>query len=618
MKLRVVTMTVFTGALLVPGSVRAAESVPNFEVRIAREFTSKTLESALPQGKAPQNKAPQNKIPRWIIHALPPKAHHFNLKAPFSASILELTIRFHPLSQKPMRLEFSSSDPGLSEGQQLRVTAFLCDDAKTYCVKKVRELPFRETASPDSASTAVASTAVAISTGTKTSMRDAHGFFVNDPEAAIAEAKKKGLPLLIDFFGIWCPPCNLYAERVFPSAEFRGLRKQFVLLKLDADREESFALKAHFRVGGYPTWIVANVPSDANPGTESLMEMGRIVGFYPPREFVARVRASMTEGASGPRGIEERVERSRNQLVAALKEAVRIALEKKDAVSAMRDVQVALMLAPKDVDLGLYRLQAKLLGASSDAQALPMDSADTAVIQELLTLKDSIPADTALRAVYLILDSPERLPRSWLQDSGVFLDALSKKVDAGTGFVPGTECNAAGIEVLRSERSKRLGDHAQGALHRRAAIEAYQKMVAQGSRDSRGLNLELAGLLTAAGRYEEAQMIYERFIKKYPEEFTFYFAGARMFLEKKELSRARELAEQAVRLAYGDNLIRSMDRLVQVMAAQGEGAFARERGESFLAELKWNPELQVRTGRYVAALKKTLAGLPTSSNQEKK
>jgi hypothetical protein len=60
-----------------------------------------------------------------------------------------------------------------------------------------------------------------------------------------------------------------------------------------------------------------------------------------------------------------------------------------------------------------------------------------------------------------------------------------------------------------------------------------------------------------------------------------------------------------------------MDRLIQVMAAQGEGASALLRGEAFLSTLKVHPELKVRTGRYVAALKKTLSSIQTPASQEK-
>jgi tetratricopeptide (TPR) repeat protein len=563
-------------AFLIFGVARAESRAPDFDVKSGLD--------------------PASKVPRWTLQATPPAGHHFNIKAPASAMAAETV--FTVVRKLPARIDFASSERRLGEGQAVKVTAFLCDDAKTYCLKKVRSVPLRAEAPVPGRDP-----------------RDPHGFFVNDPQAAIAEAKKRGLPLLIDFYGIWCPPCNLYAERLFPSPEFRMLRKRFVLLKLDADREESFELKSRYRVGGYPTWI-AVAPTDGTPegAPHGLPEIGRIVGYYPPKEFLTRVLA-FAEGAKS--GIEERVARSRRDFLDALKDAIRIALEKKDRDSGMAAAQEALRIAPGDLELGLYRLQLK----EQSPEAPTWGPEDEAVIQGLKDLargKGGLSPDLALRAAYWIIDASERVPSGWISVAGDFLDALEKNLNPASGFMTGTECSVADLEVLRMDRARALRDEAQVSVHRKAAIDAYRQMIAKGARDSRGLHLELAALLSADGKFDEASAIYDRFIKKFPDEFTFYFAAARMFLEKKDFTRARELAEQAVRFAYGDNLIRSMDRLVQVMGAQGEGAFARERGEAFLSTLKLDPELKVRTGRYVSALKKTLAALQTPVNQEKK
>ena len=550
-------------------AAQGGESVPDFEVRVLRD---------------------QDKAGRWVLQATPPSRHHFNLKAPAQAQMEPLKVSFAPLVQKPLRLDFVSSDAKLSEGQSVRVTAFLCDDAKTYCVKKVRHLELRAAAAATQGPGRIH----------PQGKRDAQGFF-KDPEAALSEARRRGLPLLVEFYGIWCPPCNLYSERVFPSPEFRRLKKRSVLLRLDADREESFEWKSRFKVGGYPTWIVASAGANAS----FPIEMGRMVGFYPPKEFEARTQAILAGG------VDDRVSRSRQQLLEALKDSIRIAIEKKEIDAAMKFLHEAALLDPKDPDLGLYRVQAKVLASE------PLSSSDLAVLSSLLDLKHAISADQALRAAYLVLDSSDRFPKEVVLNTSGFLDVLQKNLDPKTFFVPGTECNAADLEMLRSERAKILGDESQRVFHRRAAIDAYRKMLAKGSPESRGLNLELAALLSAEGRYDEAARIYERFIRRFPDEFTFYFAASRMYLEKKDLAQARMLAEKAVRHAYGDNLIRSMDRLIQVMAAQGEGASALLRGEAFLSTLKVHPELKVRTGRYVAALKKTLYSIQTPASQEK-
>jgi thiol-disulfide isomerase/thioredoxin len=552
--------------------VLAADRVPDFEVRAG-------LESA-------------SKVPRWRIEAVPPAGHHFNLKAPFFARVAS-GISIPVIDQSQGRIEFASSDARLAEGQELEVTAFLCDDAKTYCVKKTRKMPLQSQGG------------VGKQTKPK-SKRDGHGFFVNDPEAAVAEARNSGKPLLIDFYGIWCPPCNLYTERVFPAPEFKKLQRRFVLLKLDADHEKSFEWKSRYRVGGYPTFVAADAVS--------LSEIGRIVGFLPPKEFSVRasgfLRGSKEGSGEGAKGIEARVADARIELLSALKDSSRIAIEKKDAETATRSVQEGLALSPGDLELRLYHVEARRLSEDSFEPGPKEEEVFRKIADQANAgASGAVSNEMILRAVWLLIDSAERWPAAWAGKATVFLDILEKRLDPNTFFVSGTECSLADLAVLRMELARARKEEALVKHHRGAAIDAYRKMISRGGQESRALHLELAALLSADQRYEEAGRIYERFIRRYPAEFTFYFAAAKMFLEKKELGRARELSEQAVRHAYGDNLIRSMDRLLQVMRAQGEEESARGRGEVFLAGLRWNPALEVRTGRYVQALKKTVESL---------
>ena len=53
---------------------------------------------------------------------------------------------------------------------------------------------------------------------------------------------------------------------------------------MDADSEKSFELKSQFKIGGYPTIIMAKVGASGR-----LEEVGRVVGYYPPKEFYARL-----------------------------------------------------------------------------------------------------------------------------------------------------------------------------------------------------------------------------------------------------------------------------------------------------------------------------------------
>jgi tetratricopeptide (TPR) repeat protein len=189
----------------------------------------------------------------------------------------------------------------------------------------------------------------------------------------------------------------------------------------------------------------------------------------------------------------------------------------------------------------------------------------------------------------------------------VAISELRKRLDPESLSVPGIECSVADLDVLEMEMAERLSDTNHAVRARKNAISSYERLLRQRkSPDSRGYNLELAALLTQDGQYPRALAIYEKFLAKYPSEFTFHFGAAKAYLESNDLKNARIQAEEAVRFAYGDNLIRSMDRLLKVMHRAGETGFAVRRGEEFLKGLHFDPNLKVRTGRYISALHQTL------------
>ena len=101
--------------------------------------------------------------------------------------------------------------------------------------------------------------------------------FSNDIKGTFAAAKKEKKPVIIDFFGIWCPPCNELDETVFETTRFIEKAKSFKLLKVDADRPDSWKLKDKYKVGGYPTVIFVDSVGS---------ELYRIVGYRNLQQFL--------------------------------------------------------------------------------------------------------------------------------------------------------------------------------------------------------------------------------------------------------------------------------------------------------------------------------------------
>lgn len=105
-------------------------------------------------------------------------------------------------------------------------------------------------------------------------------------EAALAEARAAGKPVVIDFYADWCLPCKELDEKTFTDERVIGELDRFVRLKADltaAEDAKTKALTSEYAIKGVPTILFI----DAN-GKESAG--ARLIGFEPPDAFLQRAQ----------------------------------------------------------------------------------------------------------------------------------------------------------------------------------------------------------------------------------------------------------------------------------------------------------------------------------------
>jgi thiol:disulfide interchange protein DsbD len=103
-------------------------------------------------------------------------------------------------------------------------------------------------------------------------------------DAALAEARAAGRPVMLDFSADWCVSCKEMEARTFPDSSVISALKPFLLLRADVtdNTDDDQALLKRFHSFGPPTIAFF----DAH-GAER--ENFKLVGFVPPQEFSAHV-----------------------------------------------------------------------------------------------------------------------------------------------------------------------------------------------------------------------------------------------------------------------------------------------------------------------------------------
>jgi len=67
------------------------------------------------------------------------------------------------------------------------------------------------------------------------------GWYVDDYDGALEEAKKQGKPLFIDFTGIYCANCRVMERRIFPLENIKNHFDNMVLTRLYVDKKDSLS-----------------------------------------------------------------------------------------------------------------------------------------------------------------------------------------------------------------------------------------------------------------------------------------------------------------------------------------------------------------------------------------
>lgn len=415
------------------------------------------------------------------------KDHHFNQDSPLGCG-----------NDTPFKLQGNTLSCTYKEAGEFRAFLAVCDDAKKYC-KIFRPTILVGKASPKKAQKGIAK-----------KQRIHHGFKLGNPEATLEAnfKSKKAKPVLLDFFALWCPPCNDLDELIFPSALFISETKNIEKIKIDVDEEESWALKEKFKIVGYPTLVYLNTRGE---------EVGRFWGTQSP-EFLVSWIQKMKRLETMP---------------------ISWAAQQSDPENVQRVVEW-------NYDLGNYAQVKTLTGARKEEwaqkfylraeESLANDAKDKkARIKHLSSLIKKFPND--IRLAYWVLDLSSL-------DKKLATKAFKAAFDNTNSWLNRPEeairenYSHQDLLILKTDFLEAFDKKEELKKAQAEAIAYFEKELAGGKKISRGRSHILAYYYRETGRLEEAKKIYEAIVKENPKEFTFYFRYARVLNDLKDHSNA--------------------------------------------------------------------------------
>lgn len=96
----------------------------------------------------------------------------------------------------------------------------------------------------------------------------------------LAEAGKRDMLVMIDFYTDWCVWCKKLDSETYTSAEVIKRAAALVSMKIDAEKGEGPELARKYSVNGYPMILFVD---------KSGREVYKIQGYLPPAEFAAEM-----------------------------------------------------------------------------------------------------------------------------------------------------------------------------------------------------------------------------------------------------------------------------------------------------------------------------------------
>lgn len=415
-----------------------------------------------------------------------------------------------------------------------------------------------------------------------------------DPfEAALASARERRVPVLVDYTAPWCYSCYYMARNVLTGPEWERAHREAVVVELDADSPVGAKWMAAWSVKAMPTYLLFNADG---------RELGRVLGEQTRADFYAWLFTTI--GRDSLESVKARVTDASEGSVAAARDVLKAYHARYDAKGGLdwflaQPAPVRVALA-RDTQAASWVARLELMRAAADKDVAGCANVAPMVFDAALGCERPYELSRVMACIEPLPELERRLLlRPQAEPMQVLLD---KRV------LSAHRCADERSVVLgAADLQQALGNAQSEQRILGRAIDDLKQRIGGDLKKDRNMADNLRVYLDRAGRVDELDALFPRLIAAWPDDYLYQYRHARSLAARGKHAEALPFYEQAAEKTYGRNRLLIAELRARSLQALGRNDAAREvLAEALQANGPWFPE-------DAAKLKALLDSLPAAT-----
>jgi tetratricopeptide (TPR) repeat protein len=408
-------------------------------------------------------------------------------------------------------------------------------------------------------------------------------------DEALKQAASKHAPILVEFHAPWCYSCYYMAHNVLNGPEWDKVKREAVVVDLDADAPEGNYWEQRLAVKALPSYVVLNETGD---------ELGRILAEQTRPDFYRQLDAIMARTTS-LEALRDKVKDGSSASLKAAHEVLKAYHARNDAQGGLawrsalpQSAQTAL---DKDARARLWTARLQLMQASQNKNATQCAALAPTVLAGELGCDRAYELDRVMACT-------ASLPES---DKTHLLAAqkplMTRQLYAQV-FVTHPSCADARSVVLTTADLDDTLKYPQATddVLDHAIADAKQRLGGNLKKD-RNLADNLRVFLDRAGKTDELTLLYPKLIAAYPDDYVYYYRFGKSLIARGQYQQALIYLQQAAPKAYGVNRLNVAEQQAQALLKLNRPDDAKQAvADALKANGPWFPEQAAKLKALVA------------------